>query len=416
MVAIKDYKISANEKIIDATDMQILYFPLVTKYGYQYTETVSPGTYVYIGSILGKCKINDLPLLSSVSGVVVGLQYKYISSGALVKCIVVENDFKDKYLTKKGKKQNINNYNKLEFLTILKDSAISGLSGSDMPTYVKYDTDEKINYLIINGMECEIYSSTDNAVMYHKTEEILEGIDAIMEIMDIKKAYIAITEDNNLIISKFLKYINTYPNIKIYPVINAYPMGYEKFLVNEILNLNYDKYPSEVGVISENVSTIYAIYEALKYHKPLVERIVTISGDGIKNAGNYKVRIGTNFMELSEKYHLYNNLSLCTLVAGGAMMGKAIGKDDLIITKDLTTVLVLKRDNQNESVCIKCGKCSEVCPVNLMPSLIMQHRDLAKDLKISKCIECGLCSYVCPAKIEVREHIKEIKEQKNERI
>ena len=97
-------------------------------------------------------------------------------------------------------------------------------------------------------------------------------------------------------------------------------------------------------------------------------------------------------------------------------MGKAIGKDDLIITKDLTTVLVLKSDNQKESVCIKCGKCSEVCPVNLMPSLIIQYKDKTKNLKIDECIECGLCSYVCPAKIEVREHIREIKEQKNERI
>ena len=409
MVTINDYKIKANKKIIDATDMQVLYFPLVTKFGYQYTVTVSVGTYVYVGSILGKCSVSDLPLLSSVSGVVVGFQDKYISSGMIVKCIVIENDFKNKYLTKNGKKQNINKYNKLEFLTILKDCAISGLSGSDMPTYIKYDTNKEMDCLIVNGVECEIYSSTDNVVMYEKTEEILESIDAIMEIMNIKRAYIAINEDNNLIINKFLKYINTYPNIKIYSVINAYPMGYEKILVNEILNLTYDKYPGEVGVICENVSTIYAIYEALKYHKPLVERIVTISGDGIRSPGNYKVKVGTNFMELSEKYHLYNDLPKCALVAGGAMMGNAIGSDDLIITKDLTTILVLKNDNEKESECIKCGKCSEVCPVNLMPSLIMQHKGMVKNLKIHDCIECGLCSYICPAKIQVREHIKEIK-------
>ena len=410
MVTVKDYKISPTKKIVDALDMQIIYIPLVTKFGYQYTETVSIGTYVYIGSVIGVCPMNNLPLISSVSGVVVGVQNKYISTGAFVKCIVIENDFKDKFLTKNGKKQDITKYSKQVFLNILKNASISGLSGNDFPTYVKYEVDKKINCLIVNGVECEIYSSCDNARMYQNTEEILECIDAIMEIMNIEKAYVAIKENNEVVIKKFLKYINTYPNIKIYPVINGYPIGYEKFLVEEILNVTYDKYPNEVGVIVENVSTIYAIYEALKYHKPLVSRIVTIAGDGIKHPANYKVRIGTNFMELVEKYQLYNKVIDCSLVIGGAMMGVAVSSDEVIITKDVTTIIVLRNDKQVNDECINCGKCSEVCPVGLIPSLIIHHSKMANNLGIRKCILCGLCSYVCPAKIEICEEIKRIKE------
>ena len=409
MVTIKDFKIIPSEKIIDALNMQIVYFPLISKFGYKYKMTVSVGTYVFIGSVLGKCAVNDFPLLSSVSGVVVGIFKKYISNGMYVDCIAIENDFKDKCLTKNGKKQNIGKYSKLEFLTILKEMAISGLSGSDFPTYMKYEGIDKVDYLIVNGVECEIYSSFDNALMYQKTEDILECVDAIMEIMDIKKAYIAVNENNELVINKFLKYINTYPDIKVFPVIDGYPMGYEKFLISHILNLTYDESPTEVGVIQENVSTIYAIYEALKYHKPLVERIITVSGEGIKKPANYRVKVGTNLMELSEKYHLYNDGDNQVLVAGGALMGKSIKDDNLIVTKDLTTILVLNSSKDEETKCINCGKCSEVCPMNLIPSLFIQDGSRRKDLKIDECILCGLCSYVCPAKIEIREQIEKIK-------
>jgi len=416
MVTIKDNKISPSKKVIDDIDIQIVYIPLVTKKGYKYVKTVSVGTYVYIGSIVGKSTVNELPLLSSVSGTVVGFENKYISNGNLVECIVIENDFKEKYFGNIGKKQDITKYSKEEFISLLKSCGISGMSGNDFPTYIKYETNNQIKYLIVNGVECEIYSSADNARMYKNPEEILECIDAIMEIMHIEKSYIAIKENNDIIIKKFLKYINTYPNIKIYPIQDAYPMGYERFLINEILGLSYDTITSKVGVITENVSTIYAIYEALKYHKPLVEKIVTISGDSLNNPANYKLKIGTNFREVAEKNHLYKDLKDTIKVAGGAMMGTPIKSDDLIITKDLTTILVLNNDNTKEMPCIKCGKCSEVCPMNLIPSLIIKKPKSFRELNINKCIECGLCSYICPSKIDVREHIKKIKEENNGRI
>lgn len=410
MVTIEDYKIKQPKKIIDDLDIQIIYIPLVSKMGYSYKETVKPGDYVCIGTVIGKNSIAEIPLLSTVSGTVVGFQDMYISNGEKVKCVVIENDFKEKYADNPGKKKNITKYSKDEFIYLLKKCAITGMSGSGFPTYIKYESDADYKYLIVDGAECEIYASSDSARMYNNPEEILECIDAIMEIMHIEKSYIAINEKNSTIINKFLKHINSYPNIKIYPLIDAYPTGYERYLVNEILGLTYDKFPTQIGVINENVSTIYAIYEALKNGKPLTERIVTISGNGIKNPGNYKLKIGTNFNEILLKTDILKKIDNPILIAGGAMMGKSIPNDNLIITSDTNCILVLENKEEEVLPCIKCGKCTEVCPVNLIPSLIMDNPKKAKELEINKCMNCGLCSYVCPSKIEVREILKEIKE------
>ena len=412
MVIIEDKKIKPNKKIIDDLEIQIIYIPLESTGGYKYRPKVKVGDYVCIDDTIGINISTDLVLKSSVSGTIVGIEKKYIANGKLVDCLVIENDFKEKYRNKLGKKNDITKYSKESFIYMLQTNGITGMSGSDYPTFLKYDTKEDINYLIINGLECDIYSSADNAIMYNHPEEILETIDAIMEIMNIKKAYLAINENNQTIIKTFLKFINTYPNIKIYPILDGYPNGWERFLIQEILGLTYDKKTSEVGVITDNVSTIYSIYEVLKYNRPQTEKIVTISGPGIKKPANYKVKIGTNFSEIILKTEGYNKkIKNPVLVAGGALMGTSIESDELIITKDLNTILVLEEPETISKQCIKCGKCSEVCPVGLMPVMIIDNKDRADKLKIDKCIECGLCSYVCPAKIEVRELLRNIKEE-----
>ena len=412
MVSIEDKKIKPSKKIIDDIKIQIIYIPLESTLGYKYKLKAKVGDYVCIDDVIGVNIATDLTLKSSVSGTIVGLEKKYISNGKLVDCVVIENDFKEKYRNKLGKKNDITTYSKESFIYALQNCGITEMDGSDYPTFMKYEEKEKFNCLIVNGVESEIYSSSENAIMYHHPEEILETIDAIMEIMNIPKAYIAINENNNLIIKKFLKYINTYPNIKIYPIIDAYPSGWEKSLVYTITGKTYDKKPSEKGIIIENIATIYSIYELLKYSRPQTEKIITISGPGIKKPANYKVKIGTNFNEIILKTEGYTKINDPVLIAGGAMTGTSIEGDDLIITKDLNTILVLDVKENKSDKCIKCGKCSEVCPAGIMPVMIIDNKEQAKKLKIDKCIECGLCSYVCPAKIEVRELLKSIKEKK----
>lgn len=411
MVGIEDKKISPSKKIIDDVKIQVIYIPLESKLGYVYKPKVKVGDYVCIDDTLGINVVTDFLLKSSVSGTVVGIQKKYISNGKLVDCLVIENDFKEKYRNKIGKKKDITKYSKESFIYMLQNAGITGMGGGDYPTFMKYDTDNKINYLIVNGVESEIGVSSDSAIMYNYPEEILECIDAIIEIMNIDKAYIAVNENNSIVIKRLLKYINTYPNIKIYPVMDAYPSGWERALVSEITGLTYDKNPSEIGVISDNVGTIHSIYQILKYNKPITEKIVTIAGEGIKKPANYKVKIGTNFNELMLKTDGYKEIKNPVLVAGGKMMGKSIPSDELIITKDLNAVLVLEDKEIKSESCIKCGKCSEVCPVGIMPVMIIDNTKSSKQLGIDKCIKCGLCSYVCPSKIEVREMLEAIKEK-----
>ena len=414
MVSIEKHKINPNKKIVDDLKLQIIYMPLESTLGYKYSPIVKVGEYVYVGQTLAVNKVADLSLKSSVSGTIVGIQEKYIANGNLVKCFVIENDFKEKHINKVGKRKNISNYSKDEFIYMLKECGISGLGGSDYPTYIKYDIEEKIHYLIVNAAECESYTSCDSALMYHNSEEILEAIDAIMEIMDIDKAYIAISENNTKVIKQFLKNINTYPNIKLYGLLDVYPSGWDRALINEILGVTYDKEPSSLGIVVNNVATIYAIYEMLKFNKPVTERIITIAGAGVKKEANYKVKIGSNFSEIMLKTDGYSNIKNAILVAGDAMRGKAIPTDELIITKDLRTILVLPDNTAESTDCIKCGKCSEVCPVKLMPSLMIN--DKKKNKYADKCISCGLCSYVCPSKIDVREIIEKLKGDKNERV
>lgn len=410
MVTIDDYKIDPGKKIVTDIDIQVIYIPLENRMGYKYKACVRAGEYVCIGSVLGENAMLEIPLMSSVSGTVVGFQEMYIATGKKVRCVVIENDFKEKYKDKIGKKYDITKYSKDEYIYLLKKMAICGLSGSGFPTYIKYDTNKEIKYLIVDAAECEIYASADSARIYNNAEEILEAIDAIMEIMHIEKSYIAINEKNEKVIKKLLKHINTYPNIKIYPLIPGYPSGYERYLVKEILGLNYERLPLEVGVINENVSTIYAIYEALKYHKPLIDRIVTISGPGIKKPQNYLLKVGTNFNEITMKTDIIKEINNPILVVGGAMMGKSIPSEEIIVTPDVNAILLLEDKKEKKLPCIKCGKCSEVCPMNLIPNLIIDYPNKAQELMINKCMNCGLCSYVCPSKIEVREEIKAIKE------
>ena len=412
MVKIEEYKINPTKKIVDVNDIQIIYIPLESKMGYKYKETIKVGDYVMIGQIIGKNPIADIPLISTISGFVVGFENKYISNKKTVKCIVIENDFKEKYYDKPGKINDITKYTKDGFIYLLKKAAIIGMSGNAYPTYIKYDNNIDFKYLIVNGCECEINANSDSARMYNNPEELLECIDAIIDIMKLKKAYIAINENNSEVIKKILKHINTYPNIKIYPILDAYPNGYERYLIKEILGLDYKKDPKEVKVICENIETIYAIYETLKYHKPLTERIVSITGDGIKKPANYKVKIGTNLNELAIKLDLFKTIKNPVLIAGGLMMGISIPSDEFIITPDVNSIVYKEDVEDKPKECLKCGKCTEVCPMNLIPSLIIANKKQRNELKADKCIECGLCSYVCPSKIEIREKIKEVKNGK----
>jgi electron transport complex protein RnfC len=196
-------------------------------------------------------------------------------------------------------------------------------------------------------------------------------------------------------------------------------MGWERDLVKEVKGTTYNKYPIEKGIVVSNVSTIYSIYEALKLGKPVIERIITFTGEMLKEPQNVLVKIGTPVSEVIEAIGGYKRNKELVFVAGGPMMGTALPSDDLVISADLNCVLVLhkiKTDTLTE--CMRCGKCVQVCPAKICPVLIkdsINNIDDLEDYHAEKCIECGLCSYICPAKINVRQFVKIGKKKLSER-
>ena len=404
-----DDKIKVKKEMLEFIKPQKIYIPLENKSGIKYKKLVNVGDYVFKGQVVAMNESIDFPIHSSVSGYVVENESNELNTGKKVECIAIENDFKEKYQEKLGSIKEISNYSKEEFIELLKTSEITGLGGSDFPTFLKYNTDSKINYLLVNGVECEPYISCDKVVMSKYMEKILEAVDAILEIMKIKKAYIVVKSSNIESQKVINKYINTYPNIKLALMPDMYPAGWERNIVEVVLHKKYDKYPVEVGAIVSNVSTIYAIYEMLKYNTPLTERIITITGTGIRKPSNIKVKIGTKLSEIIENIEGYKDIKKPIFIAGGPMMGSSLPSDNLIVTKDLNCVLVIDDIELTNYPCIKCGKCTNVCPVHLLPVMIMNNignEKKLKELMPQRCIECGLCSYICPSKIEVREYVR----------
>lgn len=410
---ISNKNMSLSDKLVECKRPDVVYIPLVNHLNLNCECLVEVGDKVLKGSVIGKRNDNiDLPIHSSVSGKVVGIEERLYLNGDKVKCVVIENDFLEKQADLTGAKPTITAYSKDEFIDLLKKCAVTGMGGSDFPTYIKYQCDLKT--IIVNAVECEPYITADFMMVKQHADEILEAIDAIMEINGIEKGVIAIREGEAVMRSKFEQYLGTYPKISLVNVRNVYPMGWERLLIKEALGIEYDKVPGEKGIVINNVSTIYAIYKALKYRKPISRRIVTVTGDCINEPKNIMIKIGTSMKEVIAEFGGYKKEDKIRFIAGGPMMGHCLEDDDLIVTKNLNCVLVIKDTDEDAIPCLRCGRCIAVCPAGICPVLI---RDKVKDFEAlkylhpEKCIECGLCSYICPSKIRVRESVREAKKE-----
>lgn len=389
-------ELTKNKDILVYDKPKYVYIPLICHNDTNVTIKTKVGDRVLKGDILGLT--NTLPIISSVSGEVIEIVDKVCYTGNKIKCIKIKNDCKE--ITNKYELKEIDKYSKQEYIKILEDCGIRGMGGADFPTYIKYK--KNIKNLIINATECEPYITSDYILLKHHYQEIIECIDAIMTINKIENGFIALHDDNINLINNI---IGTYPKIKIVKVPNIYPIGWSDELKKYILHNDIS------NTIVNNVSTIYTIYNALKYHEGLNHRIVTLSGNMLKKQVNVDVKIGTDIVEVLEtlgykKRELY-------LIAGGPMMGNSIREDELIVTPNLGGVLLLKEtENGLITECINCGKCNEVCPAKLNPVLIkdnLKDKELLKKLHCDDCIECGLCSYICPANLMVREFVKRAK-------
>ena len=363
----------------------------------------------------------DQPIHATCSGTFVGLEKHYHRNGKITEFIKIQNDHKDTYdkSIKERTPEEIAKLTKDDMTEILKNCALVGLGGSSFPTYVKFETNKPINLMLINGIECEPYITSDHRIMLEFPYRIIYGIKYAMQAFNCKKALICIKSKYKDIESTYEEILKEFPNsgIEICKVKNYYSQGWEVAMIKEAtgIELKPGELPSNRGIINFNVSTMVGIYKAIKYNMPVTKRNITVTGDGINHPHNFRVLVGTAFKDLLPMCGGYKNPDKEKIfILGGPMMGASVPSDDVIITKTVTSIIVFDKSEYKEEPCVRCGSCVLSCPAHLEPVQIMNavkslDKERIKALNPLRCIECGLCTYVCTSKIQVTDFVRRAK-------
>jgi len=405
--------LSAYKQIEKAPIPKRVWRPYIQHTGIRTQPVVKIGDYVKVGTQIGEAQgYVSVPTHASISGKVVNIaeiDHPVLPTRTLT--CVIESDGQDIW-EDSIKERDYKNFSKQELLNIIRDSGIVGLGGGAFPTYVKLSPakEKPIDTIIINGCECEPYLTADHQLMLERAAEIVEGIRIVDKIIAPQKIIIAI-EDNKpdaiLIMQEAIYQEKKYSVVKVK---TQYPHGAEKQLIKSILNriVPVGGLPFDVGVIVQNVGTIYSIYEACRYNKPLVERLVTVTGSAIKEPRTLWVRLGTPVYDLIDFCGGYTE-EPGKIIFGGPMMGVAQYNDELPTIKGTSGIIAIKKDDLKidpEGPCIRCGRCVDTCPMNLVPcelNNLIHKKDFnrAKQYNLLDCIECGCCAYECPSKIKL---------------
>jgi len=424
---------------VSYTSPEYVYIPLSIK-GNDFEVLVKPGDKVKIGQKIAVRK-TGVPLIkhATVSGEVVGTERKMHRTGSPYVCIKIKNDFQEEVMFLEP--MDFEKATKDELIDRIEEAGIVGLGGAGFPTHAKYRDAENIDTVILNGAECEPYLTSDYRVMIEDTYHVVNGLRILMKTAQAEKGLIVLKEGYKEAYEALVKECAQYDNLQVFLVPNQYPAGWERQVVYRTLKRRYENYPYECGVIVNNISTAVAVSQAVLEGKPLIERVVTVSGEGVVRPGNYRVRIGTLASELIKQAGgLAHDLDEVRIIAGGPMMGVAQKNDDFVITRALTGILVLPGEHKyevphkrpvgdvildilhftehdhryfvrDEQPCVRCGSCVFHCPAGLQPALL-RDAALAKDevrlgkLDVLECIDCGTCAYVCPSHILVNDAIR----------
>lgn len=385
------------------------------------TPVVSRGDEVKVGTLIAKADgFVSANIHSSVSGKVKKIETILDASGYQKPCITIQCDGEDIWEETIDRTPEIVRDIKLsseEIIQRIAECGIVGMGGATFPTNVKLmpPKDATPECVIINGAECEPYLTADHRTLLERGEEVLIGLQILMKSVSVTKGYVAIENNKRDAIDKLTQLASSMPGIEIVPMKVKYPQGGEKQLIDTVLKRRVasGKLPVTEGAIVQNVGTALAVYEAVQKHKPLVERVVTVTGKAVKNPCNLLVRIGTPLSELIETAGGMPR-STAKLVSGGPMMGKAVYSDEIPVAKGTSGVLMLlEEDTKRRPMrnCIRCAKCVGACPMGLNPAFLMRDTvykdwDALEANHVYDCIECGSCSFICPANRPLLDHIR----------
>jgi electron transport complex protein RnfC len=413
-------KLSAGKKLIVIEPSRQVIIPLGQHIGAPAQAVVKKGDEVKVGTLLARAAgFLSANIHSSVSGKVNKIDDTVDASGYKRPAIYidVDGDEWEESIDRSETLKKACTLSSREIIEKIAEAGIVGLGGATFPTQVKLTLplDSRAEILIINGVECEPYLTSDHALMIEKGEQILIGVSILIRAIDVHKAIIGIENNKPDAIVYFKDLVKNFPGIEIMPLKVQYPQGSEKQLIDTIIRrqVKSGALPISVGAVVQNVGTAYAVYEAVQKNKPLIERIVTVTGKELASPSNFLVRIGTPIRELIEAAGgIPENTG--KIIGGGPMMGKALINPDVPVTKGCSGVLILpKQESERKPIynCIRCAKCVTVCPMGLNPTLLMSateftNWELAEKNYVVDCIECGSCSFTCPANRPLLDYIR----------
>ena len=419
----QEHKLTADIPTKEAALPKAAVFPLGQHIGAPARPVVKRGDKVKVGTLIAEANgFVSAPIYSSVSGTVAKIDTSIDATGYRQPVIIinVEGDEWEEGIDRSSELESMEAHPELtaeEIIERIKIAGITGMGGASFPTFIKLcpPPTAKAECIIVNAVECEPYITADYRLMMEHAAEILVGLKLLMKAAKVEKGYIGIEENKPKAIQLLTELTSEDSQITIVPLEMKYPQGGEKQLVDAVIGRQVPAPPAipvNVGAIVQNVGTVFAVYQAVMKHKPLFERYTTVTGEHIKQPGNFLVRMGTPFKDL---------IAACgglpdgdnKVLAGGPMMGKSVISLEVPVTKGTNSITVLTdADAHRKPIepCIRCGKCVEVCPMGLEPYLLatlsaFKHYERLEHEDVVSCISCGSCQFTCPSHRPILDNI-----------
>lgn len=398
-----------------------LVYPLSQHIGAPAKAIVAKGDHVLAGQKIAEAGgFVSANIFASVSGMVKAIEARLGVAGGMQESIVIENDglYEEVEFSPERKLADISGK---EIIEIIKEAGIVGMGGAGFPTHVKYMPKDPsaIDHIIVNCAECEPYLTSDYRRMMEEPEKIVGGLQAAMKIFDGRAKGVLAVEDNKKdAAAKLREAAKGIPDIEVVELKTKYPQGAERQLIFAVTGrqINSSMLPADAGCVVNNCDTIHAIYEAVHFGRPVMKKVMTITGNAIKEPQNLRVRTGTNFRELIEEAGGFTSEPE-KIIAGGPMMGIPLISLDVPVVKTSSAILCMTKDEVaacEETACINCGRCVSVCPGRIIPAKLADYakrhdKESFEKANGMECCECGCCSYICPAKRPLTQYIKSMR-------
>ena len=404
---------SEHKSLVKFPDPKIAVIPMSQHLGAPATPIVQVGDTVTVGQKIGEpSAFISAPVHSSISGTVIAVEERPHASRGTCMAVVIESDGKNILHEAAKARGNLDSMSAEEIVATVREAGIVGMGGAGFPTAVKLTPPSPVDTVLLNGCECEPYLTADHQLLLHYADEVIFGLKAILKATGAPKGVIVIEDNKPDAVELLQSKTADMENIEVCVAKTKYPQGAEKMLIKRVTGRQVPsgKLPADVGVVVSNVATAKAISDAIQKGMPLIERIVTVTGEHIANPGNFEVKIGTSVQELVDHCGGITGKNV-TVKAGGPMMGFVQSTLDTPIMKGSNGIIAIDEDHTQEVACIKCGRCVDVCPMELKPLYFAKYADESnwegmKAQNVMDCVECRCCEYICSSKIPLVRKIK----------